>query len=136
MLSDILSDILYCKSDLLNVNTFTVISRALWFIKNFPSQTIPFTRIGLIVVENERQLEEYVIRIEEDFIWLGIEGIERTEYGSDSYEVCKYHYSIEEVNIKTGLNADAKFDDITEWYLMFKECIIDTSTTVLIETVH
>src|SRR5690554_1277996 len=70
----------------LNANEYKHFTYLLWAIENFPDrypdQTI---RMGLGENENE-PIEEIVIRINDEVLWLGREGLERTEYGTDGYE--------------------------------------------------
>src|SRR5690554_401311 len=70
----------------LDANEYKHFTYILWSIEHFPDkypdQTI---RMGLGQIENEL-MEEIVIRINDEVLWLGREGVERSEYGADSYE--------------------------------------------------
>ncbi|MBC8006366.1 MAG: hypothetical protein H7X84_12900 [Verrucomicrobia bacterium] len=111
----VLMDILVDKKNRFEKREYFIVSRLLKAIHHFPLYRIPFTRVGLLI-DHESYLEEYVIRFDDDILWIGMDGIERTPCGSDSYENECLNFSHSHDAKLYQLNPDFEFNDINEWF--------------------
>ena len=101
---------------------YMVSYRLLWALENYPEMQIPSTRLG-VVMDYESWCEIFTIRYEKDFLWVGLEGIERSGFGSDGYERIYYHYTFEEVKEMMANDINTDFGDISEWYTRVISCL-------------
>jgi hypothetical protein len=85
IIRNVILQILIYPHNNFDARSFRTICQLLNAIEKYPNKIIPETRLAL-QLDHESYLEEMVIRFDADFIWLGLDGIERTAMGSDSYE--------------------------------------------------
>lgn len=129
---DVLLNVMIDANNQFEKREYFILSQLLWAIDNYPAFGIPYTRLG-IVKDHGSYLKEMVIRFEETFLGLGMEGIERTAMGSDSYE--KEYLSIfhgeafkkKKENLPIGLGA------LESWYKDSKEFISSNDVRYTIE---
>lgn len=112
---------------------YFIVSRLLWAIQHYPSFTIPLTRVG-VLIDSGDYCEEYVIRLDEDLLWVGMDGIERTPCGSDSYENEYLNLSNDKVfkQLQEYSEIEIKYD-IEDWLLHTKQFLSDSYCRITIE---
>jgi len=132
LLSLILIDILVNEQNGLKKKEYFIVCRLLHAIKNYPLYGIPSTRIGLSM-DYSSYVEEYVIRFEDDILWIGVEGIERTAMGSDSYQKESLNISHSSDVKLFNSNQDFEFDDISSWYKEARETLSSDECKITLE---
>lgn len=128
----VLMDILVNERNGFGKREYFIVSRLLRAIKHYPLCSIPSTRVGLLI-DYESYLEEYVIRFEEDILWIGMEGIERTPGGSDSYEKEYLNQSHSHDAKLHQLNPDVEFSDINGWFQEAQNALLDDECKITLE---
>ncbi len=104
-------------------------------IIHYPDLSCPerfFVRIG-VLIDSGRNVQEYVIRFDNEILWLGMEGIERTGFGSDSYE--KEVLSLWHENVINGSEslAEIEIEQIIEWQKDISELLLMDKCEITIE---
>lgn len=126
-LTKIIIEILVTQKNIFTAREYFLTSQLLWAFQDYPKRYIPDIRLSIKIKNDERVCEEFVIRWEQDFLWLGSEGFERSHYGSDSFENCVFHHQFDEELVINEV-------DIKNWYNDFLEYASDSNYQVLIES--
>jgi len=129
---DILLNIMIDDKNEFDKKQYFILSQLLWGIDNYPSFGIPFTRFGILVDEGSYYYE-MVIRFEEDFLWLGKEGAERTGMGSDSFEKEYLYLDHKEAFEKIENYEPIDLGSFFEWYEDSKQLIGEEGIRYTIE---
>ncbi|HET6555717.1 MAG TPA: hypothetical protein VFG54_00290 [Prolixibacteraceae bacterium] len=132
ILSLILIDILVDERNGFEKREYFIVSRLLKAIKNYPLIGIPDTRVGLLI-DHESYLEEYVIRFQDDILWVGMEGFERTPMGADSYENEDLNLSHTTVETLYKSNPDFEYNDINSWYVKALDFLASDECKITLE---
>lgn len=132
ILSLILIDILAEERNGFGKREYFIVSRLLKAITNYPLIGIPETRVG-ILYDYECYLEEYVISFQKDILWVGMEGLERTAMGSDSYENEYLNLSHSTVGTLYNSNPDFEYDDIYSWYVKALDFLTSDECKITLE---
>lgn len=132
LLSSILIDILVDERNGFEKREYFIVCRLLHAIKNYPLFGVPSTRIGLLM-DYSSYVEEYVIRFQDDILWVGLEGFERTAMGSDSYERESLNFSHSSDGKLYHSNPDFEFDDISSWYLDAQDALSSDECKITLE---
>lgn len=104
-------------------------------IINYPAKNCSekfFVRIG-VLIDSGRYVNEYVLRFSGEILWVGLEGIERTGAGSDSYE--KEVLSLWHDNITDGSEtfSEVEIEEISEWQKDISELLLMDKCEITIE---
>jgi hypothetical protein len=126
-LTKIIIEILVNQKNKFTAREYFIASQLLWAFQDYPKRYIPDIRLSIIIKNDDRVCEEFVIRWEQDFLWLGSEGFEKSPYGTDSFENCVLHHQFDEELV---INAD----DIKNWCNDFLEYASDSNNQALIES--
>ncbi len=132
LLSLILIDILIDERNGFEKREYFIVCRLLHAIKNYPLFEIPSTRIGLLM-DYSSYVEEYVIRFQDDILWVGLDGIERNAMGSDSYQKESLNFSHSSDVELFNSNPDFEFDDISSWYKEALETLSSDECKITLE---
>lgn len=132
LLGLILIDILANEKNGFEKKEYFIVCRLLHAIKNYPLLRIPSTRIGLLM-DYSSYVEEYVIRFQDDTLWIGMDGIERTAMGSDSYQKESLNFSHSSDVKLFNSNQDFEFDDISSWYKEAMETLSSDECKITLE---
>lgn len=96
IISTVLMKILIYENNGFDKRQFYIVNRLLWAIKNYPTIIIPSTRIGILLDNYTRK--EYVVRFEEDILWVGIVGRDGSrDTGGHDYTKEYFHTSHQEI---------------------------------------
>lgn len=126
-LTKIIIEILVTQQNKFTARDYFVTSRLLWALQEYPTRNIPYIRLSIMIKNDDRVCEEFVIRWEQNFLWLGSEGFTRSPYGSDSFENCVLHHQFDE-------EIEISAYDTKNWCRDFLELASDPNSQVLIES--
>ena len=96
---------------------YMAVCHLLWFIDNFPFVKISPIRIGLAQTIGNNLLE-WIIHYDDDVLKMGLEGIERTNAGSDSFE--RYYNVIDHPVKIDELDLNIDFESFEVWFKEFQ----------------
>jgi hypothetical protein len=132
LLGLILIEILVDEKNRFEKREYFIVCRLLNAIKNYPLFRIPSTRVGLLL-DHVSYMEEYLIRFEDDILWVGMEGVERTAMGSDSFERESLNLSHSFDGQSCNSNIDSEFHNILLWFNEARETLSLAECKITIE---
>lgn len=85
-----------------------------------------------IEINNSDGTQELVLRINEDLLWLGVEGIWRSNWGSDSYETV-YFIGFPDGTYEEILEDSSSDERLNEFIKVFEEVLLEDRIKLDIE---
>lgn len=132
IINSILIDIMVYEKNGFEKREYYIVSRLMWAIDNYPQFEIPYTSVSIFKDYNS-YTEEYNIRFQDDILWVGVQGLERSPCGSDLYENENINISHDEAFSQLTINPNYEFDDLVIWYEEAKQKLESGDYSIVLE---
>lgn len=122
---DVLLNIMILPGNKFDKREYFILSQLLWAVDNYPNFTIPFTCFGMLT-RYDGCIKELAICFDNSILELKLDGIEKTQAGSDSFDKIHLRLGHDDVArmIKEGSPIDLQ--DLETWYSESKQLLIDS----------